>query len=115
MTAHVVLFEPKSSTTAADRDTFIDVMRTTFEQIETVRRSFVGLRQKLGVSYEDKIGDKAYSYAAVVEFDNLEGLRTYLDHPLHAKLGHLFWHYCDRTMILDVDCFWVNDKKIVNY
>ncbi len=66
MTAHVVLFEPKTGTTPGDRDAFIEVMRVTFEQIETVRRSFVGLRQTLGVSYEAKIGETAYSYAAVV-------------------------------------------------
>jgi hypothetical protein len=114
MIAHVVLFEPKSTTSVADRDAFLDVMRAAFDQIESVKHSFVGLRKKVGRSYEDKIGDMAYSYASVVEFDNLRGLRDYLDHPLHLKLGQLFWENCERTMILDVDCFWVNNKKPSN-
>lgn len=114
MIAHVVLFEPKNSTTMAERDTFIELLRVTFSEIETVRRSFIGLRRKIGVSYESKVGYTTYSYASVVEFDDVDGLRTYLEHPLHVKVGQLFWQHCDRTMILDVDCFWVNDKKSNN-
>ena len=114
MIAHVVLFEPKSTTSVADRDSFLDVMRVAFEEIETVKRSFVGLRQRLGRSYESKIGDTTYSYAAVVEFDDMAGLMHYLDHPTHVRLGHLFWQLCQNTVIVDVDCFWLNDKKMVN-
>jgi len=114
MIAHVVLFEPKAGTTVDERDGFIDLLRVTFNEIDTVRRSFIGHRQLIGVSYEAILGDTAYSYASVVEFDDVEGLRTYLEHPLHIKVGQLFWQHCDRTMIVDVDCFWVNDKKINN-
>lgn len=114
MIAHVVLFEPKAGTTVSDRDAFIDLLRVTFAEVDAVRRSFIGLRQKIGVPYEATIGDTAYSYASVVEFEDLDGLRSYLDHPLHVKVGQLFWQHCERTMIVDVDCFWVNDKKINN-
>ena len=112
MIAHVVLFEPKSNTTMAERDAFIELLRVTFSDVSTVQRSFIGLRQKIGVSYESKVGETAYSYASVVEFEDIEGLKTYLEHQLHVKVGQLFWQHCDRTMIVDVDCFWVNDKKI---
>jgi len=114
MIAHVVLFEPKSTTTVEERDAFLDLMRVATSEIDTVRRSFVGLRQAVGVSYESKMGDKTYSYASVVEFEDLDGLKVYLEHPLHVKVGQLFWQHCERTMIVDVDCFWVNDKKINN-
>lgn len=114
MIAHVVLFEPKSTTTMSERDAFLDVIRVAVSEIETVRRSFVGLRQKVGASYEHTFGDMAYSYASVVEFDDIKGLKVYLEHPLHLKVGQLFWQHCERTLILDVDCFWVNDKKLNN-
>ena len=114
MIAHVVLFEPKSNTTVTERDAFIELLRVTFSEIDTVQRSFIGHRQKVGVSYEAIIGDTAYSYASVVEFDDIDGLVKYLEHALHLKVGQLFWQHCERTMILDVDCFWVNDKKIKN-
>jgi hypothetical protein len=114
MIAHVVLFEPKSTTTMSERDAFLDVIRVAVSEIETVRRSFVGLRQRVGASYEHTVGDIAYSYASVVEFDDIKGLKVYLEHPLHLKVGQLFWQHCERTLILDVDCFWVNDKKLNN-
>ncbi len=114
MIAHVVLFEPKSGATVAERDMFLNVIHVAVSEIATVRRSFVGLRQKVGAAYEQTIGDSAYSYASVVEFDDVAGLKVYLEHPLHVKVGQLFWQYCERTMILDVDCFWVNDKKFTN-
>lgn len=114
MIAHVVLFEPKTSTTVADRDAFLDLMRVAVSEIETVRRSFIGLRQTIGVGYESKVGDTTYSYASVVEFDDVNGLKSYLDHPLHVKIGQLFWQHCERTLIIDADCFWVNDKKLSN-
>lgn len=114
MIAHVVLFEPNRGTTMADRDAFLEVIRVAVSEIETVRRSFIGIRQKVGASYEHAIGDSAYSYASVVEFDDIEGLKVYLEHPLHLKVGQLFWQHCERTIILDVDCFWVNDKKFTN-
>ena len=114
MIAHIVLFEPKAGTTVDDRDSFIELMRVTFNEIPSVRRSFIGLRKLIGVGYESEMGDKTYSYASVVEFDDVAGLESYLNHPLHVKVGQLFWQYCERTVIVDVDCFWVNDKKIVN-
>jgi len=114
MIAHVVLFEPKTSATVTERDAFVELLRATFSEISTVQRSFIGLRQKVGVSYEIILGDTTYSYASVVEFDDIEGLKIYLDHPLHVKVGQLFWQHCERTMIVDVDCFWVNDKKFNN-
>jgi len=115
MIAHVVLFEPKSSSAMTERDAFLDVIRVAVSEIETVRRSFVGLKRKVGAAYEQTIGDLAYSYVFVVEFDDVAGLKVYLEHPLHLKVGQLFWQHCERTMILDVDCFWVNDKKINNH
>lgn len=114
MIAHVVLFEPKSGTSAADRDAFLDVMRVAFSEIETVKRSFVGVRQKVGAAYESIVGESPYSYTSIVEFDDLDGLKFYLNHPLHLKVGQLFWQHCERTLILDADCFWVNDKKSSN-
>ena len=114
MIAHVVLFEPKAGTTVADRDGFIELMRVTFSEIPSVRRSFIGLRKTIGASYEALMGDKTYSYATVVEFDDVAGLTEYLQHPLHVKVGQLFWQHCERTAIVDVDCFWVNDKKFNN-
>ena len=112
MIAHVVLFEPKATTTGAGRDAFLDAMKVAFSQIPSVARSMVGRRQLIGAGYESRIGDQTYSYVSVVEFDDIGGLKSYLEHPLHERLGQLFWENCDRTLIVDADCFWLDAKKI---
>jgi len=114
MIAHVVLFEPKATITEADRENFLDAMRTAFKEIPTVTRSMVARRLLIGAGYEAKLGDTTYSYVSVVEFDGVTGLKEYLEHPLHQRLGQLFWQYCDRTTIVDADCFWLDAKKIDN-
>ena len=114
MIAHVVLFEPKATITEADRETFLDAMKVAFKEIPTVMRSMVARRQLIGAGYEAKIGDQTYSYVSVVEFENIEGLNEYLGHQLHTRLGQLFWQYCDRTLIVDANCFWLDAKEINN-
>jgi len=109
--AHIVLFEPKVGTTAADRDSFLDALKAAVESIPTINRSFVGLTVKIGARYEAKMGDSTYSYASVLEFDDVDGLQSYLNHPMHERIGQLFWQHCERTLISDVDCFWLNSKK----
>lgn len=114
MIAHVVLFEPKETTSNRDRELFLEAMKVAFGQIPSVVRSMAGRRQLIGAGYESKVGDQTYSYVSVVEFDDLDGLKSYLEHPLHQRLGQLFWENCDRTMIVDADCFWVDTKKLDN-
>lgn len=112
MIAHVVLFEPKATISEADREIFLDAMKVAFKEIPTVLRSMVAQRKLIGAGYEAKVGDQTYSYVSVVEFENIEGLKSYLEHELHTRLGQLFWQYCDRTLILDADCFWPDAKEI---
>jgi hypothetical protein len=110
--AHVVLFEPKSGLAEADREHFLEVLRSAFSGIPSVRRSVVGQRVLIGAGYEAVMGDMPYSYYSSVEFDDTNGLKEYLAHPLHVELGRLFWQFCDRTLILDADCFWLNAKEL---
>lgn len=114
MIAHIVLFEPKATTTDEAREAFLDAMKLAFREIPSVSRSMVSKRIAIGAGYESKIGDQTYSYASIVEFEGVEGLKAYLEHPLHQRLGQLFWENCDRTIIVDSDCFWLNAKEVDN-
>ena len=112
MIAHVVLFEPKATISGSDRQSFLEAMKTAFREIPSVKRSMVAERRLIGAGYESKIGDSTYSYVSVVEFNDVDGLRSYLGHPLHQRLGELFWQYCERTLIVDADVFWLDAKEI---
>jgi hypothetical protein len=39
----------------------------------------------------------------VIEFDDLAGLQSYLDHPKHEKLGALFYQLLDAGLVYDYD------------
>ena len=78
-------------------------LKAAVESIPTINRSFVGLTVKIGARYEAKMGDSTYSYASVLEFDDVDGLQSYLNHPMHERIGQLFWQHCERTLISDVD------------
>ena len=44
-----------------------------------------------------------YSHAAVLEFDDIAGLRVYLDHPAHAQLASRFFESFEEALIYDYE------------
>lgn len=42
-----------------------------------------------------------YPYAALIEFDDLDGLRAYLDHPAHEQLAHRFFECFEEGLMYD--------------
>jgi hypothetical protein len=55
-------------------------------EIPTVRRADVGRRVRHGAGYEAAAREPS-EYFAVLAFDDLEGLRMYLEHAAHRDLG----------------------------
>ena len=89
MTVHVVLFTPRPDITDAERRLFGDALEGALTLIPSVRRFSVGRRVRTGAAYDQLPGD--FAYCAVIEFEDLEGLQAYLQHPAHAELGRLFY------------------------
>ena len=44
-----------------------------------------------------------YPYAAVLEFDDLAGLKAYLEHPAHERLGSRFFEVFEDALMYDFD------------
>ena len=103
MTAHIVLFQPKASASDADRTAFSRQFERACREIPSVRRAIVGRAASIDAGYTRSFGDGQYEFAAVLEFDDRNGLIEYLQHPLHKELGKLFWLVCERTAIVEVD------------
>jgi Stress responsive A/B Barrel Domain len=51
-----------------------------------------------------------YQYALILDFDDIEGLRTYLTHPGHAALGHLFTS-ATGALAYDYEVFGLDDVR----
>jgi len=102
MIAHVVLFRPRAQLDAEGRRALEQAFAQAASEITCIRRASVGRRVMHGRSYE-RLMQEDYTYAAILEFDDLDGLRAYLDHPAHEKLGTQFFASFERALIYDFD------------
>ena len=44
-----------------------------------------------------------YEYAAMLDFDDLDGLKMYLEHPAHEALATRFFAVLDESLIYDFE------------
>lgn len=102
MIAHVVLFRPRPDLSLADRRALIDTWATALRDIPSIRRARVGRRVRIGRSYEDLIKTD-FPYAAILEFDDADGVRAYLDHPAHEAISTRFFAAIADTLIYDFE------------
>lgn len=103
MIAHIVFFEPKENVTPDQKRSFGQLLVSLASSIDSIKRAYIGRSVRLDPGYDRHFGDKTYSFAAVLEFDDEAGLLEYLKHPKHEELGRLFWLWCDSTAIMEVE------------
>jgi len=102
MIAHVVLFRPRPDLSMADRQLLIDTWATALREIPSIRRALVGRRVRIGRSYEEMVR-LDFPYAAILEFDDTDAVRAYLDHPAHAGISTRFFAAIADTLIYDFE------------
>ena len=86
----------------ADRRALIDAWATALREIKSIRRARVGRRIRIGRAYEEMIRTD-FPYAAILEFDDIGGLRAYLDHPAHEPISTRFFAALADTLIYDFE------------
>ena len=89
--SHVVLFRPRPSLTADQRQTLVDALGRAVEGIPQIKRATIGKRLLLDRPGYEKQMAEHYEYSAILEFDSEADLRAYLDHPAHDLLGKLLF------------------------
>jgi hypothetical protein len=102
MILHVVLFAPRSDLTLDEQDAFVTALERAAHEIPTVRRVRIGRRVVHGQAYESLVSVD-YPYAAMLEFDDVAGLRAYLAHPAHQLLGTHFYEARQAALVFDYD------------
>ena len=113
MIAHIVLFNPKTSVTQAQRVAFGQLIANVFGAVPAVSRVRVGKRIDVDPGYSRYLGDSAYEFSAVAEFEDKDSLVEYLNHPLHHELGRMFWETCESTVVIEVSCVDGKDAEAV--
>jgi len=102
MIRHIVLFRPRADLSADERAGLTDALRTAIEMIPSIRRARLGRRVTHGRPYEQRMRVD-YEYAAMLDFDDLSGLRMYLEHPAHEALATRFFRVLDESLIYDFE------------
>ena len=103
MIVHVVLFSPKPALSATDRAAVLEAVSSAAREIPSIRRLRVGKRIKHALpGYEQAMPDD-YEYAVVIEFDDVAGLKSYLQHPSHVAAGHHFTASASKALAYDYE------------
>ena len=102
MLAHVVVFRPKAGLSDDDRRGLADALSTAIQEIPSVRRARVGMRITHGRPYEQLMRTD-YTHAAILEFDDLDGLQAYLLHPAHDALAARFFTSFEEGLFYDYE------------
>ena len=102
MIAHIVLFRLRPDLSLEERGALIDAWGAALKDIPVIRRARVGQRVRVGRSYES-LTRLDFPYAAVLEFDDVDGLRAYLDHPTHEAMATRLFAVIADTLIYDFE------------
>lgn len=85
-----------------ERRALIDAWAAALNDIPLIRRARVGQRVRIGRPYES-LTRLDFPYAAVLEFDDADGLRAYLDHPAHEAMATRLFAVIADTLIYDFE------------
>ena len=102
MVTHVVLLRPRAGLSADARAGLADALRAAIETIPSIRRARIGRRVTFGRGYEQSMQTN-YEFVALLDFDDLDGLRAYLDHPAHEALATRFFQVLDDALMYDYE------------
>ena len=103
MIAHVVLFTPRQTLSAGDRQALADTFATALVAIPSITRARVGRRVTHGRPGYEQLMRVDYEYAAILEFDDRAGLESYLAHTAHQELGERFFAMFEAALMYDYE------------
>jgi hypothetical protein len=101
MIAHVVLLQPRKDLSDDQRRAAIDTIRRSAADIPEIRRFSFGRRVKHGLPGYEQLMAQDFEYALVIEVDDVEALKRYLQAPAHVALGQLFYTATSAALAYD--------------
>jgi hypothetical protein len=101
MMSHVVLFRLRHNLTASEREAFVRALEVALRDISSIRGFRIGRRVTFGAGYEHGVPN--LEFCGVIDFDDLAGLRTYLEHPAHAEIGARFNASIEEGLVYDYE------------
>jgi hypothetical protein len=100
MISHVVLFRTHRDLPSHERDGLLTAFERAVRDIPSVRGVRAGRRVLFGAGYE-RAAPESVEVLVAIDFEDLGGLRDYLEHPVHVELAERFGRACADSMIFD--------------
>src|SRR5687767_12457470 len=102
MIAHVILFQPRPDLTDDERYALLAALATAAREAPSVRSCRIGGRVKHGLPGYEQLMPQ-FDFAAILEFNDLDGLRAYLQHPAHETIGNHFTSMAAAALAYDYE------------
>jgi hypothetical protein len=99
--AHIVLLQPRPDLTDAQRANVLAQLSKAATTVPEIRTLKLGRRVKHGLPGYEQLMQQEFEYALIVEVDDLDALKRYLQAPAHAALGELFYHATSAALAYD--------------
>jgi hypothetical protein len=103
MISHVILFKPRHGLSSAERQIVLDDLKAAAAGIPSVRNLRIGRRIRHGIAGYEQLMREDFEYVLIVEFDDAEGLKQYLAHPLHEAIGRHFKQAASMALAYDYE------------
>ncbi|MDR3711681.1 MAG: Dabb family protein [Puia sp.] len=95
--AHHVFFWLKNPGSIEDRDKLVEGVKT-LAKIETIREIHVGV---LAATEKRDVVDASWQVSELMFFSDVEGQRTYQDHPVHLDFIKNYGHLWQKVIVYD--------------
>lgn len=103
MIAHVVLLQPRPDLTETQRQEALATLSRAASGVPEIRAFRFGRRIKHGLPGYEQVMPQDFEYALIVEVDDVEALKRYLQAPAHTALGDLFYTATSAALAYDYD------------
>jgi hypothetical protein len=109
MIVHTVLFEPGASIGHETKAAILEGLTRAIGRCPTVRGCRIGRRIRHGLAGYEQQMHVDYQYLLLLEFDDIDGLRAYLEHPAHKAIGGFFTNAAAASLAYDYDVVELRD------
>jgi hypothetical protein len=101
--AHVVLLQPRSDLSDAERRDALAALSHAAAGVREIRRFRLGRRMRHGLPGYEQLMTHDFQYALIIELDDLDALKRYLQAPAHKALGDLFYSATSAALAFDYE------------
>ena len=103
MIAHIVLLQPRPELTEQQRSDALETLTGSAAKMPDIRGFRIGRRVKHGLPGYEQLMAHDFEFALIIEFDDIDALKRYLQAPAHEAMGNLFYTATTAALAYDFE------------